>query len=248
MFAGLSPALDVYEPLWRIWGVILGTFVVAIVSLIFWPVYAGDSLLSKLRDVIRNTLALAPGGRAANTEDEIQQANSATMRGLAEILEVADDAQIEGRTSTVNHNAIVEATGTLRRIANRLASIANGRIVTPTPQLDPATESAREAVLQAKRRHLQSWLDFFNGPDSLSAPAAQAIVRSHSIERPAKAARAVQLSRLEGREFAPIESWSVDQRREILAELHSMHRLEYLVSQLNRWLAQIPGAAPSPAR
>ena len=28
--------------------------------------------------------------------------------------------------------------------------------------------------------NLQTWLDFFNGADSLSAPAAQAIVRSHS--------------------------------------------------------------------
>ncbi len=91
------------------------------------------------------------------------------MRALAEILEVADDAQLEGRTSMVNHNAIVEAAGTLRRIANRLASIATGRIVTPTPQLDPATESAREAVLDAIRRHLQSWLDFFSSEDSLSA-------------------------------------------------------------------------------
>ena len=93
------------------------------------------------------------------------------MRTLAEILEVADDAQLEGRTSTVNHNAIVEAAGTLRRIANRLASIATGRIVTPTPPLDPVTESAREAVLDAIRRQLQSWLDFFSGADSLSRQA-----------------------------------------------------------------------------
>src|SRR5258708_1835354 len=147
VFADLSPALDVYEPLWRIWGILLGTIVVAIVALVFWPVYAGDSLLPRLRKVIRDTLAMAPGGSAANTEDEIQQANSGTMRALAEILEVADDAQLEGRTSTVNHNAIVEAAGTLRRIANRLASIATGRIATPAPQLDAVTESAREAVL-----------------------------------------------------------------------------------------------------
>ena len=137
VFAGLSPALDDYEPLWRIWGILLGTFVVAIVTFILWPEYAGDSLLPRLRKVIRDTLALAPGGSAANSEDEIQQANSATMRTLAEILEVADDAQLEGRTSMVNHNAIVEAAGTLRRIANRLASIATGRIVTPAPPLDP---------------------------------------------------------------------------------------------------------------
>ena len=121
VFAGLSPSVDIYGPLWRIWGILLGTFVVAIVAFILWPEYAGDSLLPRLRRVIRDTLALAPGGSAANTEDEIQRANSETMRVLAEILQVADDAQVEGRTSTVNHNAIVEAAGTLRRIANRLA-------------------------------------------------------------------------------------------------------------------------------
>ena len=71
------------------------------------------SLLPRLRKVIGDTVALAPGGSAANTEEEIQQANSETMRALAEILEVADDAQLEGRTSSVNHNAIVEAAGAL---------------------------------------------------------------------------------------------------------------------------------------
>ena len=213
VFAGLSPALDVYEPLWRIWGILLGTLVVAIVTLLYWwPEYAGDSLLPRLREVIRDTLALAPGGSAANTESEIQQANSGTMRALAEILEVADDAQLEGRTSTVNHNAIVEAAGTLRRIANRLASIATGRIVTPKPPMDPVTESAREAMLDAVRRRLQSWLDFFSGPDSLSVPAAQAIARAHppdDLEMPLEQFG----SRLEEREFARIESWTIEQRR-----------------------------------
>jgi Fusaric acid resistance protein family len=245
-FAGLSPALDVYAPLWRIWGVLLGTLVVGIVALILWPVYAGDSLLPRLRSVIRDTLALAPGGSAANTEDGIQQANSGTMRALAEILEVADDAQVEGRTSLVNHNAIVEAAGTLRRIANRLASIATGRIETPAPQLDPVTESAREAVLDAIRRQLQSWLDFFSGADSLSRPAAQAIARSHSPDDLAKPLEQFG-SRLEEREFARITPWTLEQRRAILAELHSMRRLEYLVSQLNRWLPEIPGSASNPA-
>lgn len=80
VFAGLSPALDVYEPLWRIWGILLGTLVVAIVTFLLWPEYAGDSLLPRLRKVIRDTLALAPGGSAANTEDRIQQTNSGTMR------------------------------------------------------------------------------------------------------------------------------------------------------------------------
>jgi hypothetical protein len=246
-FAGLSPAIDVYAPLWRIWGVLLGTLVAGIVFLLLWPEYAGDSLLPRLRKVIRDTLSMVPGGSAANTEDEIQQANSGTMRTLAEILEVAGDAQVEGRTSLVNHNAIVEAAGTLRRIANRLAPIATGRIVMPMPQLDPDTESAREAVLDAVRRHLQSWLDFFSGADSLNAPAAHAIARAHptdDLEKPLEQFG----SRIEGREFARIESWTIHQRRAILAELQSMRRLEYLISQLNRWLAQIPGSASTLTR
>jgi uncharacterized membrane protein YccC len=246
-FAGLSPALDVYAPLWRIWGVLLGTLIAGIVFLLWWPEYAGDSLLPRLREVIRATLSMLPGGSAANTENEIQQANSTTMRSLAEILEVADDAQMEGRTSTVNNNAIVEAAGTLRRIANRLASIASGRLVTPVRQLDPVTESAREAVLDAIRRHLQSWLDFFSGADSLNAPAAHAMARAQSIDDLGKPLEQFG-SRIEEREFARIESWTIDQRRAILAELQSMRRLAYLLSQLNRWLAQIPGAAPTPAR
>jgi hypothetical protein len=167
------------------------------------------------------------------------------MRILAEILHIADDAQMEGRTSMVNHNAIVEAAGTLRRIANRLASIATGRIVTPVPQLDPMTESAHAAVLDAIRRHLHSWLDFFSSTDSLGSPAAQAIARAHSphdLRTPLEQFG----SRLAEREFARIESWTLDQRRVLLAELQSMRRLEFLVSELNRWLAQIPGRASNP--
>jgi uncharacterized membrane protein YccC len=242
VFTGLSPALDVYEPLWRIWAILLGTIVVAVVTLLWWPEYAGDSLLPRLRQVIRDALSIVPGGPAANTENEIQQANSATMCTLAEILEVADDAQVEGRTSLVNHSAIVESASFLRRITNRLASIANARIVDPVPALDPVTESAREAVLDAIRRHLQAWLDFFSGDNSLNAAAAQAVPGSHStddIQTPLE-----QLSsRLEERQFERVASWTLEQRRMILAEVHSMHRLEYLVTQMNRWLAQIPGSS-----
>jgi len=247
VFTGLSPALDVYEPLWRIWAILLGTLVVAFVTFLLWPEYAGDSLLPRLRQVIRDTLALAPGGSAAHTEDEVQQVNSRTMRALAEILEVADDAQVEGRTSLVNHNAIVEAAGGLRRIANRLASITTGRIVTPVPQLDPATESAREAVLDEIRRHLQSWLDFFSGPNSLNAAAAETSAQANSPED-LKTPIEQFSSRLEERQFTRLDSWTVDQRRAILSELHCMRRLEYLLSDLNRWLALIPGHPSNLAR
>jgi hypothetical protein len=121
---------------------------VTIVTLLYWwPEYAGDALFPRLRKVIRETLALAPGGSAAGTEEGIQLANAETMRLLAEILEVADDAQVEGRTAVVNPNAIVEAAGTLRRIANRLASVSIGRIVAPSPAPAPSPDPADKPAL-----------------------------------------------------------------------------------------------------
>jgi hypothetical protein len=133
VFTGLSPSVDIYGPLWRTWGILLGTFVVASVFFILSPEYAADSLLPRLRKVIRDTLALAPGGSASCREEDIQRTNSETMRLLAEILQVADDAEVEGRSSMVNRHAIRDSAGTLRRIANLLSSIASGRIITPRP-------------------------------------------------------------------------------------------------------------------
>ena len=121
VFIGLSPSINIYEPLWRIWGVLLGDLVVAMVFFALWPEYAGDSLLPRLRRVLADTLALAPGGSASSSEDQILKTNSETMRVLSEFLEIADDARMEGRTCAVYHNGIVEAAGTLRRIANLLS-------------------------------------------------------------------------------------------------------------------------------
>jgi len=242
VFAGLTPSVDIYGPLWRIWGILLGTFVVAVIALILWPEYAGDSLLPRLRRVIADTLALAPGGSGAISEDAIGNINSDTMQVLAQMLEVADDAQLEGRASAVDHNAIIEAAGTLRRIANRLASISASRLEVPTPQLDAITESARAAVLDEIRHQLKAWLDFFGGPrnQSLSAPTARALARG-LLSRPIDEPFTEFVSRIEEHEYGRIANWAVEQRRAILAESNSLRRIAVLLPQLNLWLARIPG-------
>src|ERR1700733_10299008 len=102
------------------------------------------------------------------------------MRVLTEFLEIADDARMEGRTCAVYHNGIVEAAGTLRRISNRLASLATARVLVQMPQLDSVTEFARERVFNTIRGQLKSWLDFFNSAEWSSAVAARAIAEKHS--------------------------------------------------------------------
>ncbi len=240
VFVGLSPSVNIYEPLWRIWGVLLGDFVVAIVFFTLWPEYAGDSLLPRLRRVIANMLALAPSGSASSSEDQILKTNSETIRLLTEFLEIADDARMEGRTCAVYHEGIVEAAGTLRRIANRLSSIATARVLTQMPELDPVTEFPRERFFRTIRGQLNSWLDFFSGAECFSASAARAIAQKHSAGELAEPLNEFS-SHLEEGGFARLASWPLEPRRTMIAELQSMRRLEFLFSELNRYLADIPG-------
>jgi uncharacterized membrane protein YccC len=245
VFSGLSPAADVYLPLWRIWGILLGTLVVTIVFVIVWPEYAGDSLMPRLRKVIRDTLDLAPGGSASASEAKIEATTSETMRLLAEILAVADDAQLEGRRSVVDHGSIVQSAGTLRRIANRLASISMGRILTAQPRLDDGTESAREAVLAAIRSRLESWLEFFEAGPSFNAARAAPSRDSRSEALPALDEFS---RRLEEQRFAQVSAWTLEQRRAILAELQSMRRLKVLMFELDRYLSGVAQLQPARGR
>jgi hypothetical protein len=245
----LSPSADIYGPLWRIWGILLGTLVVTIVFFVLWPEYAGDSLLPRLRKVIRDTLALAPGGSASSNESSLEAANSETMRVLAEILEVADDARLEGRASMVDHDSVVQAAGTLRRIANRLAAISLGRITAPPPRLDDRTELAREAVLSAIRARLESWLDFYQDAANLRGSASLTLAATHSRNEMLQPLEEFS-NRLEAEGFAPISPWTLEQRRTILSELQSLRRLEFLIFELDRYLSSIaqppvPAAATS---
>jgi hypothetical protein len=239
VFVGLSPSFNIYEPLWRIWGVLLGDFVVATVFFTLWPEYAGNSLLPRLKKVIADTLALAPSGSASTSENQILKTNSETMRMLTQFLEIAEDARMEGRTCAVYHDGIVEAAGTLRRISNRLSSIASARLTTQMPQLDPVAEFARERFFQSIRRQLTSWLDFYSGADCFSAPAARVIGQKHSHDELTEALNEFSSALQEGG-FARLASWPLEPRRAMIAELQSMRRLEFLFSELNRYLADIP--------
>ncbi len=238
-FVGLSPAVDIYEPLWRIWGVLLGDCVVATVFFTLWPEYAGNSLLPRLKKVIANTLALTPGGSASTSEDQILKTNSETMRVLTEFLEIADDARMEGRTCAVYHDGIVEAAGTLRRISNRLSSIASARVLTQMPQLDSVAEFARARFFQAVRGQLTSWLDFFSGAEWFSPPAARAIAEKHSADELAEPLNEFSSLLQEGG-VARLASWPLEPRRTMLAESESMRRLEFLLSDLNQYLSDVP--------
>jgi uncharacterized membrane protein YccC len=241
VFAGLTPSIAIYDPLWRIWGIFLGTLIVTVVFFIFWPEYAGDSLLPRLRQAIAATLALLPGGRANNVA-AIRDTSHEITNVLVEILEIADDARLEGRKSLINHDAVVESAGIGRRIAHRLAALAIQRLEHPLPLLDAETEAARDAVFMEIRRRLEAWLAFYEGPRCFNPSASLALAASH---QPQALIEPLEIfsRRLSEAGFARINSWSLDQRRQLLAELQSLHRLQVLMTNLDAYLAVIPGTA-----
>ena len=89
------------------------------------------------------------------------------------------------------------------------------------------------------RGQLTSWLDFFGGAESFSASAARAIAQKHSADELAEPLNEFS-SLLQERGFARLESWPLEPRRTMIAELQSMRRLEFLFSELNRYVADVP--------
>ena len=111
--------------------------------------------------------------------------------------------------------------GTLRRTSNRQSSIVTARALTQMPQLDAVTEFARERVFTAIGGQLISWLDFFRGAECLSASAAHAIGEKHSAGELAEPLNDFG-SHLEEGGLARLESWPLEPRRTIIAELQSI--------------------------
>ncbi|MGH7923814.1 MAG: hypothetical protein ACREQH_04395, partial [Candidatus Binatus sp.] len=112
VFAGLSPSEDVYAPPWRVWGMLLGIAIVALVFLILWPDYATDSLVPRIKKLLRTSLDLMPGGAASLSDERIQSAEREIMKTANEVLTVADDARLEGRASAIDPERVVDAAGT----------------------------------------------------------------------------------------------------------------------------------------
>jgi uncharacterized membrane protein YccC len=47
-YVGMGPSTDVYKPLWRFWGILLGVVTAGFVFLVLWPEYASDKLIDSL--------------------------------------------------------------------------------------------------------------------------------------------------------------------------------------------------------
>ena len=236
-FAGLSPSEAIYTPLWRIWGVFLGVLIVLAVTVTMWPVYAHESMVPRIRKILRATLELMPArGTALASLTAIIIGITST---LAELLTVADDAKLEGRSSRIDPDEVVNAAGTLRRIASRMVEISRARYTDPTPALEPESEAARAAMETLMRARLEEWLEHIESPRCHHSAAAMAIAANHPEGALRQAFEAFS-GRVGANGFAEIGGWTFDQRRTLLAEIEAWRRLTELFADLDDQFSRVP--------
>jgi len=237
-WAGISPSEAITTPLYRVWGIMLAMAVLTAVFILLWPEYSGDSLLPRLRKILHATIDLMPGGAAAASVRKIHETSQGITRQLAELLGIADDARIEGRASSIDPDATVNASGTLRRIAHRLSAISRERIEAPLPALSPPTEAARERILAAMRARLESWRDHFDGPNCRSRRAALTLANSRApgdIDAPLN-----DFTQSVGaNSFAQLALWQTPMRLELMSEIASLRRLAQLFADLDDELSRV---------
>src|SRR5262249_36585808 len=94
-YYALSPSADVVEPLWRLWGILLGLGTLSAVFLLVPPGYAGKALLPCLTRLLRGALDLLSPA-AGLTRSRIQEIAEDSTRRLTQLLGIADDARLEG--------------------------------------------------------------------------------------------------------------------------------------------------------
>jgi hypothetical protein len=234
-YVGLAPASDVYKPLWRFWGIVLGVLTTGFVFLFLWPEYARDKLIERLNRLMRTTLAFAREvSQTRIAEGRIATVEQRLSADLLEVLNMADQARLEGRTGTPNSEAGVEAAVTLIRIAYRFEILARGRLlgseaVPPRTLLERCT-AIEEACCSSLAYRLEK-LGRSESPGqivpSMTAPLSPSSDLEFMIEEVASAA---------AREGA---DWPPDTRRGFVAQLEGYRRLRILLVKLDAELSQI---------
>jgi uncharacterized membrane protein YccC len=150
-YVGLAPSSDIYRPLWRFWGIVLGVLTTGFVFLFLWPEYAADKVIESLTKLIRTVLVFATEVVDSSvTKGEMAAVERRVSTQLLELLNIADQARLEGRRGSANSAAAVEAAAILIRIAYRFETIARQRLAGPKLALP---HNVRERYAMQERKY-----------------------------------------------------------------------------------------------
>jgi uncharacterized membrane protein YccC len=232
-YVGLAPSSDVYKPLWRFWGIVLGVLTTAFVYLFLLPEYASDKVIENLANLTETTLAFAKEvAEKRITQERFGSVARRLSTNLLEVLNMADLARLEGPLGTINSAAAVEAAALLIRIAYRFEGIARARLA--GSELDLPLD-VRERWAAHERKYcarLESGVGKLKSAGHLKQATLEgsaAIGLEHIKDQP--------VSRRSPHE----REWSVLLSTNSAAQLQAYRRLPILLSQFDTALSKIGG-------
>ena len=128
-YVAMGPSSDVYKPLWRFWGILLGVLTNGFVFLLLWPEYAGDKVTDSLAKLMKTSLAFAREvADRTITEGRIAALAQGLSANLLQVLNFADQARLEGQSGREISASGFDAAATVIRIAYRFEVIARARL------------------------------------------------------------------------------------------------------------------------
>jgi hypothetical protein len=153
-FSGPGPRPDMMGSIWTIWGISLGMLIRAIISAVSIE-SPKRTLAEEIERPLNGLVALAPASGGLTLE--VAAANLEVITGIEDMLEVAADAQLQGRSSGIDARNLVDALDTMRRLAFAMGSLAPQRSTAADfEEFDLATRSRIESWLTSIRSELQS--------------------------------------------------------------------------------------------
>jgi hypothetical protein len=223
-YVGLGPSSDIYRPLWRFWGIVLGVLTTGFVFLFLWPEYASDKLVGSLTKLIRTTVDF--GKEVADgtvTETRIAAVERRLSTELLEALNFADQAKFEGQRGSVNSTNGVIAATTLIRIAYRFEAIARVRVSGAEATLPHEVLADRFVREREYCNALESRIDMLESvrsPDRSPAPSTQSTIEfAHMSD--------------------DLTTRALSQNGNLAAQLESYRRLAVLLEHLDGALSKI---------
>jgi len=118
-FSGPGPRPNMVGSIWTIWGISLGMIIRAIVSAVSIEA-PNRTLAEEIARPLNGLAALLPKSGLA----EVAGADLEVITGIEDMLEVAADAQLQGRSSGIDASNLVDALDTMRRLAFAMGNLA----------------------------------------------------------------------------------------------------------------------------
>src|SRR5262245_57275297 len=137
LYVALEPKASEYDPLWRFWGIVLGTLSVGLVELVVWPARTGPRLRSALGRAMRIAASLLPPDRPPSAP-ELRRAEIDFLAELQRAAGLAEEARLEGAKTGVDPSAALDTLETLRRLAYRLIGLGLAPRAAPSMEVDSA--------------------------------------------------------------------------------------------------------------